>query len=210
MILLSRKFGSLASVARKDESRPFLAGVHVTAEEGRATAEATDGTVLVRVTQNEGAVNPQDYPIVTGLPQTNGDWSVIIPAKAWDGAFKKAPKAEHMPILNNVAIAHTEDRKQIVLASTDLDTANVSPTLPIEGQYPRTDAVWPKDKPKFEVSFNAKALEHLLKVLGGCAEDSHASVKFAFRGSSSPAQLTVNHPVEGYSVEALIMPVRER
>ncbi len=202
MILIHKKMGVLAKHVSTDGSRPFLEGVHVTNNQ----LEVTDGHVAVRV-KITTPTPAEDFPVVSGLPQTNGNFSTIIPADAWAQAFKAVPKKTRAPILENVAIAHSENRQQIVLASTDLGTARVSPTTPIAGQFPNVDNVFPKDTPATTIRVNAAQLSKLLASLATLAEDRTTTVTLNIYSPNSPMLLTVDTPTDGYTVEALVAPV---
>jgi len=92
----------------------------------------------------------------------NGQLQGTIPAEVWSKAFKAVPNPRKVnPILGNLAVVLGNN--QATLVSTDLDNVNVLTPRLVEGRFPDTDKIVPKDKPRLSVSVDAKLLIDLLQ-----------------------------------------------
>lgn len=222
MALIHRSLGPLAKQASTDEARQTLAAVHVrTLADGRLQAEATDGATLLRVAEKDAQTRPHaaDYPVVPGLPTPDGPaaFDVIVPAQSWGDAFAAAKKGRAtMPILENVALAVTRDEAgaHAVLASTDLERANVSPVRLAEG-YPRTDSIVAQTKaPKHSIHVDAEKLAGLLQTIAKIARpngrDPVAMVRLDFYGPLDTFHIHAEAENTGYTLHGLVCPMRPK
>ncbi|HLY22262.1 MAG TPA: hypothetical protein VKT83_07315 [bacterium] len=209
MILIPKAFERVADVASKDENRSALCGVHVKATDAGVIIEATDGARMIRATVPT-PFKPEDFPTIAGFDaNANGAQEAIIPLDAWKKAFKAVPKPKYRPILGCLAL--TMEQAQVTFASTDLQSASITPVKPVDGNYPNIDQVMPKDEPTFAIAFDANILADTLKALAALADDGHKPmVRFEFHGSEKATKVVVSHSKESAQVEALVMPMRDK
>lgn len=211
-VLVHRNMAAVADAASKDESRRQLTGVHVTLrEDGRTQAEATDGKVLIRVTAKD-TPKLSDFPIIEGFSVSeNGTAEGIIPADTWRKFFKGAnfPKRSFsMPILQHAAVTMVDG--QAVLAATDLASPTVTRTPMIDGSYPRTDAAFPTEDPVATIYFDPALLAATLASVVKLTQDGRGIMRaqIDFYGPDKAIKITADNSTEGYTVTALVMPVR--
>ncbi len=121
---LKEAIGQVVFAAAPDESRPVLAGVLVTIQEGRLTLAAADG---FRLAVRKVDVSESDAP----------DLTMIVPAKALIEVARGLPNdAEEL-----VEIAVTPDQSQVLFRHRQ---AEVMSRL-IEGQFPDFNRIIPRE-----------------------------------------------------------------
>jgi hypothetical protein len=186
-LLLPANLASLVKLAARNQHCRFGAttGVRLSATPTGYRAEATDGRILGIVTGNLPA-DPQDYPEVPALTSApTGETQGTIPAEVWSRAFKSIPKKTARPILGNLVAVLGKD--QATLVSTDLENVNVLTPRLVEGRFPDTDKIVPKDKPRLTVNVDAKLLIELLQVASAfSSEDHNHKVTMEFYDSARP------------------------
>lgn len=207
ILLLPPALAGLAKVCA-EHSRYALCGVRLSRTgPNRYRAEATDGKCLARVDGEHD--NPEDYPAwpeLEGAP--NGSAAATVPAAAWQAAFKAIPKAalrSRKRVLAGVAAVLGAD--VVTLASTDLDTRNLSQPRLLDGRWPATDEVFPKKAPKATVKVNAVRLAELLKVAAafGPGEVGDNAITLEVYGDGKPMVLRTSNGAQTFS--GLIMPL---
>jgi len=123
-LTLKEAIGQVVFAAAPDESRPVLAGVLVTIQEGRLTLAAADGFRL--------AVRKVEVSDTEGL-----DLTMIVPAKALIEVARGLPGDGE----EQVEIAVTPDQSQVLFRHRQ---AEVMSRL-IEGQFPDFNRIIPRD-----------------------------------------------------------------
>jgi DNA polymerase III sliding clamp (beta) subunit (PCNA family) len=211
-VLIHRSMAAIADAASKDESRRSITGVHLTVcENGQAQIEATDGKALIRVTAKD-TPKLTDFPIIEGFSVSeNGTAEGIIPADAWKRFFKGAnfPKRSFaLPILQHAAVTMADG--QAVLAATDLASPTVTRATMIDGSYPRTDSVFPTEEPVATIYFDPALLAATLASVVKMTQDGRELLRaqIDFYGPDKAIKITADNSTEGYTVTALVMPVR--
>lgn len=216
--LVSKLLRPLAKIVSKDERRQFLTGVHVRQREGSVYFEATDGSRLVRIVEREreGLPSAEEFPVVNGAPDADGQKDAIIPAEAWNAALgaKVFPKRGFMPILQNALLVTGENRNgeepkpTATFVVTDLAQSAVLPTRLIDGPYPNTDVVLPTDKPKHTFYINAKLFAEVLEALAATvATDAFNMVRVDVFENDKPIRILATDG-ERYDAVAVIVPLR--
>jgi hypothetical protein len=172
-LLLPANLSSLVRLAARDQHSRFGAttGVRLSATAEGYRAEATNGRVLGIVTGAEPA-DPQEYPEVPALQSApTGESQGTIPADVWSRAFKAIPRKTARPILGNLVAVLGKD--QATLVSTDLENVNVLTPRLVEGRWPDTTKIVPKDKPRLTINVDAKLLIDLLQVASAFSSEEH-------------------------------------
>lgn len=217
-VLIHRKLAVVADAAlseRERHTRPYLTGVHVARlEDGRTRVEATDGGALVRVTDTAADTRrPTDFPVIEGLAVSeNGTAEGIIPADAWRRFFKTAsfPKRTFsVPMLQHAAL--TLEGNQAILAATDLSSPTITRTTTLDGPYPKVDSVFPTEGPVLSFCVDAVLLANILATVAkvvATSRDGKARVRVDIYGPEKPLKITAEDIEDGYTVEALVAPMR--
>ena len=187
-LLLPPNLAALTRLVAKNQHSRFGAttGVHLsTTADGGFRAEATDGRVLGIVTGK--LADASKYPDVPPLQcAPNGQLQGTIPADVWSRAFKAVPNPRKVsPILGNLAVVFGNN--QATLVSTDLENVNVLTPRLVEGRFPDTDKIVPKDKARLSVNVDAKLLIELLQTaMAFSSPDQNNRVTIEFYDAKRP------------------------
>lgn len=184
----------MTSQGERWERQHVSRGVHVTPE----FTEVTNGHILVRLPKPDA--DPNDYPKIEGTEPDSPD-DVILPAEALKGW--KIPKANSLPILAYLRM--TSHNGTVDLASTDLEIARVNRVQPLEGVFPNTNNVIPRDrKPAF--AFSPKELKLIVSWA-----IKHGVKSLTFHPAEHPdteAMLITGRLEDGREATIVLMPIR--
>ena len=153
---------NVAKCASTEKNRYNLNGIHFTKD----FCEATNGHILARITY------PTQFPleeipnqlIKTGLKDDLKDF--IIPL---DGV-KNIPIVKgkvSMPILAEtyIDVEQSNNNGTVKFQTTNLETTPTAEIRKIDGQYPDTSQVWPKDEDAvFEICLNAEYVKRICEI----------------------------------------------
>jgi hypothetical protein len=208
-LLLPANLAGLVRLAARQPHCRFGAttGVRLSAtSDGGYRAEVTNGRVLGIVTGKQPA-DPQEYPEVPALAAApTGESQGTIPADVWSRAFKTVPrKSAVKPILGNLVAVLGKD--QATLVSTDLENVNVLTPRLVEGRFPDTGKIVPKDKPRLRINVDAKLLIDLLQVASGfSSEEQNNKITMEFFDSSRPFVVR-SRTDEGQEFTGMLVPL---
>lgn len=208
MNILLGKHHDILAFASKDESRPVLNSVHYNHE--KRFLEATDGMILIRVPVK---VDEEDaFPPVS----INGEAKdCIVPTAAFKKALGNIPKGGNQPILKHLrlTVSGDDEKAKINLAVNDLDTEQCVTVKPMEGGYPDTELVIPKEEPTLTITLSSRILMQIAAYAEkhGKASGSGTAVKLSFTDALSKVRFSF--PLEnpsGDTIEAtgIAMPMR--
>lgn len=201
-MLLDRLSLMAVEAASKDKVRQQLCGLHITKTE----TIATDGHRMIRVKHSkEWPV--EDFPVIDGVSaaKVEGFKGVTLPTETVQDIIKALPKKVTLPMLK-CALMDESANGTAKIAVTDLDNPRVFNPRTMDGRYPDTDQVWPKQEPKFRIALNADLLAGIFKVFKEANYGEVNGVVFEF---STPTQAVKLYPVTGDGrAEAILMPLR--
>lgn len=189
---------SVAKIASKSEMRPEIAGVYFSKDK----TVATDGVRLLEV-RTPSDVKVEDFPMVDGKAAMRGVQPFIVPARSVREI--KIPKKTNLPICQNVAIKHLDD-KRVEFLTTDLETAKITTARRVEGKFPDYEAIFPTGEPAAQVVVNGELLAELVEIMakvGGATK----SVRVKFYGPEKPIVLEAGELNQ--KARGLLMPIRE-
>jgi hypothetical protein len=204
-MLIRKESFKVAAVASTEASRPQLNGVHVMPD---GTCEATDGHCLVRVhtpARGDAADYPCPFPGWTA-PEVPAEGFILRSADA-KAAAKLPPRKGQLPMLTeNVLLESLNGRAK--LTATDLDRWTAVEPRPIEGPYPRCDAVFPRPDDAVAVhEFNPRLLARTLLTLADALDLSDLTGVVLRIGKSGAMRLDAKNANGGQGT-ALVMPMK--
>ena len=198
-ILLGKEH-DITGFASDDPSRYILQSVHYRPQD--KLIEATNGRVLVRVP----VIESEEFPPVKGQTE-DPPVEATIPVAPFQKALKNIPKT-NLAILEHFKL---ESNGSITFRTTDLDVEQAVVCRPIEGQYPKTDQVWPEQK-DYPVVFALAGIQ-LKKVVEyackhGLTDD--CTIKFSVKDELTPVLFSIAIKSNGEPAEAkgVLMPMR--
>lgn len=215
MFLIRKEIlNALVLATTADDTRYFLNGIQITTDEdGKLTAQATDGHMLLRFKGESGEV--ADFPLVRGAKLEKAS-KVLIPtpvAKTLAGLLSKVKSS--LPILGNVLVgsaprvgADDEDRATLVI--TNLEEEHVVTVRQGEvDRFPNTAPLWKMraESPSVEVTLGAEILQRLAAAAKATLS---RSVQFSVPLLSEVDALGVRFggPEVG-TVDGVVMPMRD-
>ena len=167
MIIKRETLKTALHATDKDGDRRYFMSVVRVLPSG--VVEATDGTILVRVSDPyPHAV--EDFPIVPGAENLNGmETGTLIPTEIVDKLIKGTAKKPTIPILSAIRVGEQDGRKYAI--ATDLtvpvvvclDNANSKDA----GPFPKTDHVMGQDGergPVIKLTLSAAMLARLAAI----------------------------------------------
>ena len=201
MFLVKKSELELVKALSKDDlagSRYTLAAVAI----GPKYSEITNGHFLIREYADRLPI--EDYP--AGAPEAlepaNGGAPILVRADAAREAAKQIPRKPSIPILTSALVG--QQNGSVVVQSTDLESWNVKKANAIEGEWPKTDGVFPQGEPAATAGFNPEYFERLAKVF---RERGVKAVKLEVYGDGKPAKFS-GAMADGGRLEAILMPMR--
>lgn len=213
-MLLNRHNFSIITIAKYIEGRNTLAGIAITKE----GSTATDGRRLMVVSlpkDDDGKLLSDDeFPVINGLPKDGSnspikEEAVLDPSGVLE-VLKTLPKKlkNAIPICNNFIMRFTSEKTYVGI--TDLNTERVIGISIMEGEYPKTNEVWPKGKPEIEIQVNPRRLKDIIDL----------AVKFSEKEELPGITLKLFSPKQAIQFEgktdagqewkALLMPIINR
>lgn len=187
----------VAKIASKSDMKPEIAGVLFKSDR----TCATDGFRLLEV-RTPADVKPEDFPMVDGKAAMRGVSPFIVPARSVREI--KIPKNATMPICENVAIKHLDD-KWVEFLTTDLETAKITTARRVESKFPDYEAIFPIGEPVARVVINGELLAELVKIMAKL--DRTSAVRLKFYGLNKPVVLEAGN--ENQKGRGLLMPIIE-
>lgn len=219
-MLIHRRLAALARVcwnAKWGESWYAMSGVRVhrlkgSTQPNMVRAEATDGRRLIRAEWQDTGAEAEELPDVFEGPQNTIDegFDVIVPGKLW-AAIGKLVKlgATTKPVLENVVLDEFPNNGTVKFGATDLEETVTRRGRAVEGEFPQTDAVWPKTEAQAKsCMLDARMLADTLKAMAD-ASDGMADCKLVelhFHGEDEPLELRMVE-TRGAVVSGLQMPM---
>lgn len=185
-----------AAIASKSKTKPEISGVYFTKDK----TVATDTFRLLEVGTPAG-VKPEEFPVVDGAAAMRGVKPFLIPARSVKDI--KLPKNKNLPICENMAIKHLDDKRAEFL-TTDLETAKITTARRVEGQFPDYEQLFPKSKPAAEVTINGQLLAELLTVMAKL--DKTSAVRLKLYGGNKPVVIEAGN--ESQKARGLIMGIK--
>lgn len=172
--------------------------------------EASDGYIAIRVPFVE--TSAEEFPACANAGSER--LPAIIPVKPLKEAISKAASHKsNLSVLNCVRLSSSKAGDKVQFVLNDLDTERVIETRPIEGQFPKLDAVWPDKKPDLTIELSAELLSTIVDYALKHGEEfskerwKYHTVKFAFNDELSPVRFTVQI-ADGRKAEGVLMPCR--
>lgn len=203
-ILIGRHH-DISSFASTDETRYVLGGIHYNPQ-GRFI-EATNGRILIRVPVR--VHNPED-----GFPMTTAGHSVtdecIIPTDQFKEGLKLIPKKGKIAIMKYAKVTANGDNKAVIVSST-LDGEKAVTTKVIDGQFPNTEHVIPKEPAKFKICLAPQYLKLIADYANTHGHTKKSGITLEFDDELSPCRFSfflddpIGDDVKAYGV---LMPMR--
>jgi DNA polymerase III sliding clamp (beta) subunit (PCNA family) len=188
---------NVSKVASKSENRPEIAGVFFTKDK----TVATDSFKLIEMSVPSD-VKVEDFPVMDGKSAMRGVQPFIVPAR--EVGKIKIPVNKNLPILNNIAIKHVDD-KRVEFLQSDLGMASIISMHKVDGQYPDYAGIFPAGEPVAEFQVNAGYLSELLDIMGKL--DKNKIVKIKVYGGIKPIVFEAGN--ETQKARGMLMPIRE-
>lgn len=201
MLALNKNNLNIVDCASKEDSRYVLQSIRI--DKDKTTV--TDGRVLVEV--SAPVIDQEAIPEIPGLKKSKEEIkSFLLPAEACKQLSKAVPKTK-LPILNYIFIDSetTNSNGFALLGSTDLSKWPVYNIKKVEGEYPDTEVVWPKDgvlDRKITITFNP---EYLIKVLRHAKAVNPGKVVLKFYGDEKAVRIEAKN--EEQNLRALVLPL---
>lgn len=194
----------VSKCASTERSRYNLNGVHFTPK----FMEATNGHILGRITYPI-QFNPEEVPSVIKTAKKEEIKDFIIPLDGIKEIKLPNGKGASLPILNEVYIdvEHTNSSPVARFSSTNLETTPVTEIRKIDGEFPKTEAIWPKDD---QAVFEINVDPHYLKVMGEIGQSVASrsqGVTLTFYGKDSPMKIKAYNNDTSQEFTGLIMPM---
>lgn len=207
MIYNKNNFSIVSLSPSKNESY-YLEGVHVTPDH----TEVTNGHYLARVTvpftgdDLKAAID--DLPKVEGhepkKPNGNGlEAGFTFPAKAVIEVERSIPNSKHLKQLNNTWITENTTDEEVEFVSYDMETVKPIKARKLEGKWPNTDMVMPKDKPELTLGFNP---EYMFKICQLFKKMKLKAVRLDLYGEKKAMRM-LGRTEEGQEVTVVLMPM---
>ncbi len=201
-VVLLGKEHDITAFASTDTSRFVLNSVHY--NEKAQCLEATNGHFLIRVPVE---VDGGDFPPLSG--QTIAPVDCILPIAPFKKALTSIPNGGSLDILKHVALSSSDGGK-VRLTTNDLYTENNVVTKPIEGNYPKCDAVIPTEPAKFAIALDPSLLKTVVEYFAKHNSEKARAIRLEFTtldDDKSPVRIT-GTLASGKQALAILMPMR--
>jgi hypothetical protein len=192
----------VSKCASKEESR-YLNGVHFT----KNYTEATNGSILARITYPV-QFDPEEMPAQIKTDKKENMKDFLVPLNGIKDI--KFPKKACLPILNDVYIdvQSTNDNGIARFVSTDLQTTPVTEIRKVDGEFPDTNQIWPKDEEAvFEICLDPEYLKKLCEIADQCYDRS-GDIRLTFYGVEKPVKVFAYNANTTQEFTGIIMPIR--
>ncbi len=199
MLLLNKHNLAVTDFASDEEPRYSLKAIKVTP----GYTAATDGSILAIVTVPK--TKADQFPTVPGFTP-NGHKPFLLAKDICQKILKVLPRKTNIPVLKNACVS-VDDEGNAQLAVTDLHNSQVFQQRPIEGNFPKLNAVFPKH-PVLKISFNAEYLLTIAKMVSKFANVRLPAVTLEFYGPDKAMKFTATSDDGDQKLIGLLMPVR--
>lgn len=203
-MIYNRNNFSIASLCAEKE-RYYLHGIHFTPEH----TEVTNGHYLVRVSAPfsgkdlETALN--DLPKVEGYePKENGEECFTFPATTCVEVERSIPKERVLTQLNHAWITKNTTKEEVEFVTYDMNTTKPIKAKKIEGRWPNSDMIMPKDEPEMTLGFNP---DYMLKICNVFKKMKLKEIRLDLFGDKKAMRMT-GKTEEGQEVVVLLMPMK--
>ena len=166
----------------------------------RGHVEATDGKRLVRVP----CLNGDEFPQTSGAAKEPQE--CLIPANYLKEALGRIPRKTFKPVLASARLTQTDSRNEVILSTTNGERSTDETVRQVDGRFPRTQDVWPKEAPIATVNLSAKLLESIVKHARTHCPKDNESIQVIIRGDDSAVEFHYSLDDER-TVKALLMPM---
>lgn len=204
-MIYNRNNFSIASLCPGDEGRYYINGIHFTPEH----TEVTNGHYLARVSVPftgkalKEALN--DLPKVEHYePKNNGKEEFTFPAKECIEVERTIPKERHLRQLNNAWITKNTTEEEAEFVTYDMNTTRPVKARKVEGRWPNTDMIMPKDTPEMTIGFNP---EYMLKICQVFKKMKLNAIRLDLYGDKKAMRM-VGKTEDGQEVIVLLMPMK--
>tara|TARA_R110000751_G_scaffold195844_2_gene301240 strand:- start:181 stop:846 length:666 start_codon:yes stop_codon:yes gene_type:complete len=212
-MIYSKKQLEAVEIASKDETRYALNGLFL---DSNGDTVATDGHLLVRISANGAAPDPELFAIGSDELAQIPDDGVIVPRDVIAKAIKFIPKKKSDPDFRKGVALTKATSGEVELSSDDIDGSDRSSGEPINtGAFPKFKNVIPEYQHNDtfrRVAVNANLLIKLLK-LAATGENNQVVIHIP-ESSLDPFVVTSPQRPEDATewafeeVEGVIMPIR--
>lgn len=179
----------------------FLTHLHLTDQ----FTEVTNGHYLIRVDAIK-SFNYEDLPKVDDIEPTVGPVECLVTADTAKAIEKAIPKMRTLPMLEHAWIGGNGNKDTTTFITTDLETETpITSINPQDVRYPKTDEIWPKGDPEFEIAFNP---DYMSKLCQQYVKAGITKITLAIHGDKQAMKLTGTNTEKEQEVKALLMPMR--
>ncbi len=196
-------------IASKSETRPEITGVLFK----KNLTVATDSFCLIEVKNPEqGLGNIKDLPLLSDKSKPFIDMpkrGVIIPAKSVKKAGKNLAEIpeQNLPILNNMWLLMPKENQTSAMASTDLETENITKCKNIDGAFPDYQNAIPNDKGYSKLTVDLKKLKQVVDVLSSMDNNDLNTIEVYLNPDDKPLMIKMKTK-QNQEVNSLIMPIK--
>lgn len=169
---------------------------------------ATDGRILAVV--NRPKIEPDEFPSSPdGAPAYPKQGRFVIRTEDTKTLAKAIPPKPALPILENIMplVPLPGDTRRFLLGN--LCSMQVMTVNPTREKFPNIKKVWPKGKPKIEISFSVKLLENLLATMKKSSTKTFPIVIFSIYSPEDAVKFRCELTDEGQKMTGLIMPCKK-
>ena len=206
--LLNRFNFLIHTFCAKSDTKPEINGVFVSSKE----TCATNSFKIIKVDTPKN-LNSNDYPEIPNRPKPISNFkSFILPKeKAKDvlNIFNSQKKSETLPILDNAVVVRN-DKDNVEIGKTDLESFNSISSRKIIGEYPKYNDLFVERGKFVEISVNPKFLKEIADFYVSFVDTPVREVKIK-------VPLKENSPIrfEGkrenkQEAKAVLMPIQNR
>jgi len=204
--LLNRYNFLIHTFCDKSSTRPELGGIFISPDH----SVATDGVKMIKV-DNPKDVNSDDYPVLPNKSNPLGKFnSFILPqekAKEVLSVFNNQKKSETLPILNH-AIIMKNDKDNVEIGKTDLESFNSITSRKIEGEYPKYNELFIERGKFIEISVNPKLIKEILDFYVSFIDNPVGDVKIKVPVKANEPIRFYGKRDSGQEAKAVLMPMK--
>jgi hypothetical protein len=205
---LPTTLGPLARCAADDQGRYSMNGVQV--------SDPGDGTFRCAVTDGRHLLVAQGICPERGHLNCPPDVGVIVPAPAWNEAFRKPPKL----VAQNGRWSSPKEPETVSFEFTggpQMHSAKIRVATrdrsfscdPIDGRFPDWTQIIPKTAPAFTIKVNPTYLANLLTAVSHMLGDESQGVTLAFWKPDVPMAVVAKDAATGLCLDGLLMPLTD-
>ncbi len=150
-----------------DDTRYALHAIQIDPKAHAYTS--TNGNVLLRVVDRE-PVKDSEFPNVPGAPFDHDPETILIPAPVAKQIASSLPKTVTIPVLGMAQLSANGDPDTCTIAVTDLDTPQVRTITPIDGLFPKHEAVIKAPTKAVRLCVSTAVLKVLIKAVDAVSQ----------------------------------------